>query len=111
MVISGRDEQQIGDAENFGSVGAIVSRDEKSFIVRQLRPQVSYIFQIQAIGRDSESFQSYGPLSSLEFVINELDQSASSRKMQASTQEYDLTNLGQQLAYNKEPMRRCISSC
>lgn len=51
----------------FGSVGAIVGRDQHSFIVRQLTPRIGYIFQIQAIGLDG---QTYGPASSLEFRIS-----------------------------------------
>jgi hypothetical protein len=51
-----------------GSVGAVVNRTQQSFVVRQLSSSINYIFQIQLIGVDN---QSYGPASSLEFIINE----------------------------------------
>jgi hypothetical protein len=52
----------------FGSVGAIVSKEQRTFVVRQLMSAVRYVFQIQSIGLDG---QSYGPTSSLEFIIED----------------------------------------
>lgn len=60
----------------FGSVGAIVGKEQRSFIVRQLMSSVRYVFQIQTIGPDG---QTYGPTSSLEFVIE--DKVASNRQV------------------------------
>lgn len=57
-------------SENIGSVGAIVEKTENSFVVKQLHASVKYIFQIQLIALDN---QSYGPASSLEFKINAID--------------------------------------
>lgn len=59
------------DQVTFGSVGAIVSREQSSFVVKQLRANVKYIFQIQLIALDNRS---YGPASSLEFKINPVDE-------------------------------------
>jgi hypothetical protein len=63
---------------NFGSVGAIVQKDQLSFVVKNLRSSTRYIFQIQSIGRDNQ----YGMPSTLEFVIEEQQQT---RKL-----DYDL---------------------
>lgn len=57
-------------AVKVGSVGAIVDKEESSFVVKQLHSGVKYIFQIQLIALDN---QSYGPASSLEFKINAVD--------------------------------------
>jgi len=54
----------------FGSVGAIVDKEHNSFVVKQLRASVKYIFQIQLIALDN---QSYGPAASLEFKINPVE--------------------------------------
>jgi len=54
----------------FGSVGAIVDKEHSSFVVKQLRASVKYIFQIQLIALDN---QSYGPAASLEFKINPVE--------------------------------------
>ncbi len=51
---------------SFGSVGAIVQRDQLSFVVRNLRSRTRYIFQIQSLGHDGQ----YGPASNLEFTID-----------------------------------------
>lgn len=48
------------------SVGAIVEKDKNSFVVKQLSSSVKYIFQIQLIALDN---QSYGPASNIEFKI------------------------------------------
>lgn len=60
------------NSSNFGSVGAIVQKDQLSFLVRNLRSKTRYIFQIQSIGVDNQ----YGVPSTLEFLIeeNELEQ-------------------------------------
>ncbi len=59
------------EGSNFiGSVGAIVEKEKQSFIAKQLISSIKYIFQIQLIGLDN---QSYGPASNLEFLINEND--------------------------------------
>lgn len=87
----------------FGSVGAIVGRDQHSFVVRQLQPGVRYIFQIVAIGVDG---QSAGPPSSIEFRLSHIktlndesnggDSSSSSSEARlidsrpTSTNDYDL---------------------
>ena len=60
---------------SFGSVGAIVDKDQNLFVARQLRDSVKYIFQIQLIGTDN---QSYGAPSSLEFMISNDDSSDNS---------------------------------
>lgn len=57
------------EGTNFiGSVGAIVEKEKQSFTARQLSSSIKYIFQIQLIGLDN---QSYGPASNLEFLITE----------------------------------------
>ncbi|CAF0935407.1 unnamed protein product, partial [Brachionus calyciflorus] len=52
----------------FGSLGAIVKKDQQSFVVREIMPGVKYIFQIQTVGVDN---QSLGPISSIEFEVEE----------------------------------------
>jgi len=58
------------DFVSYGSVGAIVDKEQQSFVVKQLSSSIKYIFQIQLIGLDN---QSYGPAASLEFIINDSD--------------------------------------
>lgn len=52
------------------SVGAIVEKDQNSFVVKQLRASIKYIFQIQLIALDN---QSYGPASNVEFKIKPIE--------------------------------------
>jgi hypothetical protein len=65
----------------FGSVGAIVSREQRTFVVRQLMSAVRYVFQIQSIGLDG---QSYGPTSNLEFIIEDRTSTGNAIGNQAS---------------------------
>lgn len=58
-----------GAPSGISSVGAIVEKEETSFVVRQLRASVTYIFQIQIMALD----QSYGPSSTIEFEIKPVD--------------------------------------
>ncbi len=77
----------------FGSVGAIVSKDQHSFVVRQLMSSVRYVFQIQSIGVDG---QSYGPMNTMEFVIDDSKknsnnkQNSKKQQQQASKSEYSI---------------------
>ena len=78
-----------------GSIGAIVSKEQQSFVVRQLKPWVSYIFQIQTIGNDNLS---YGPPNSVDFVFEGEADERRERPLNASPSEkinridYDLVN-------------------
>lgn len=65
------DDDDDEEGSNFiGSVGAIVEKEKESFIATQLSSSIRYIFQLQLIGLDS---QSYGPASNLEFLVNKND--------------------------------------
>ena len=66
------DDLDTDNAGYVGSVSAVVDRDQHSFVVRQLRPSVRYIFQIQSVNKDQ---QLYGPPNSLEFMIESQDYS------------------------------------
>jgi len=81
------------DGGYFGSVGAIIARDQHSFVVRQLTPRVRYIFQIVAIGLDG---QTSGPASSIEFRLNddqdELDGVSSEARLIDSFRSVPTTN-------------------
>lgn len=80
-------EDQAFNNGYFGSVGAIVTKDQQSFIVRQLTAQIRYIFQIQTIGSDGLS---YGPASSLEFVIEDkLVEKERKNKFQSQSHKQD----------------------
>jgi hypothetical protein len=62
----------------FGSIGAILNKDQRQFVVRHLRSKVNYIFQVQPIGSDN---QLIGLPGSLEFLIDqELSDEASLQK-------------------------------
>jgi hypothetical protein len=52
----------------FGSIGAILNKDQRQFVVRHLRSKVNYIFQVQPIGTDN---QLIGLPGSLEFLIDQ----------------------------------------
>ncbi len=58
-----------GAPSGISSVGAIVEKEETSFVVRQLRASVNYIFQIQIISRDRRADTVHGPTSAIEFKI------------------------------------------
>ena len=78
LILGEADENNNG-LLSFGSVGAIVDKEQRSFVVKQLRASVKYIFQIQVIALDN---QSYGPLSNLEFKINGEKDAEPARKPQ-----------------------------
>ena len=86
--------QDSNESGYIGSIGAIVSKEQQSFVVRQLKPWISYIFQIQTIGNDNLS---YGPPNSLDFVF-EGEPSERQRPLNANPSEkinridYDLIN-------------------
>jgi hypothetical protein len=50
-----------------GSISAIIDKEQNAFVVRQLRPAIRYIFQIQTIHKNEP--QVNGPPNSLEFLI------------------------------------------
>ena len=78
------------DESNFvGSVSAIVDKEQQSFVVRQLRPSVRYIFQIQTINKDE---QINGPPNSLEFLIESQDVS-STLKLSSQEQQQKLLQI------------------
>lgn len=47
-------------------ISALVDKNEESFVVRQLKPSVKYIFQIQTVNKNDNVL---GPANSLEFLI------------------------------------------
>lgn len=95
----GPSSDEIQSGGYFGSVGAIVSKDQQSFVVRQLSPLIRYIFQIQTIGSDGVS---YGQASNLEFVID--DKSVDRMNLKKTNRnEYDLVNNEQNNDYYQLP--------
>jgi hypothetical protein len=69
----------ISNANIGGSVSALVDRDQLSFVVRQLKPSVKYIFQIQTVNAAAAIL---GPANSLEFLIeNEVDNFSNQNKL------------------------------
>ena len=84
------------NSNNFGSVGAIVQKDQLSFVVKNLRSSTRYIFQIQSIGRDNQ----YGMPSTLEFIIEE--------QQQARKLDYELDK--SDIVADLEPLSSSVSS-
>jgi hypothetical protein len=99
--------QDSSDSGYIGSIGAIVSKEQQAFVVRQLRPAVKYIFQIQTIGRDD---QSYGPHNSLEFMIESEVSEKTKPAERINRIDYDLVNL-EQIKYESSSPSNLNNAC
>ena len=79
LPLTEQEDEQEGNEEAVSSVSAVVDKEQQTFVVRQLRPSVRYIFQIQTV-----SEQWHGPPNSLEFEIESQDFSS----LRAPSQSY-----------------------
>lgn len=55
------------DGDQFGAIGAIVQKEQNNFIVRDILPEIDYVFQIQCIGNDGR----LGPVKSIQFRVED----------------------------------------
>lgn len=62
--------QALIDDGFFGTIGAIVKKEQQNFIVRDILPEVDYSFQIQTIGNDGR----LGPPKSIQFRVEDKHQ-------------------------------------
>ncbi|RNA14001.1 anosmin-1 [Brachionus plicatilis] len=67
ITVEARDDQVTVDDAYFRSIGAIVDKDQQSFVVREILPRVEYLFQIETIGYDGR----HGLIKSVQFKVED----------------------------------------